>query len=455
MAVSGSTVAAVLAMNSKVNAFNEDRDKIDHRVLPRNQRKKFRHDQALMCIMRDYTGPTVLFPDNQFVRQFRITPQRFQRLFMDVGNSGIPYYINRVDAKGDVGASMEARLLLPLKTIAYGVPSECFRDYFQMSETMAETCMEEFDAMIKLLYKDEYLRCPTEEDVKAIVKLHKAIHRIDGMLGSLDCMHTVWKNCPVAWQASYKGQKKVPTLVLEAACDYHMWFWHAAYGFAGTLNDKTILMMSPLLEKMIDGTFVDLEQGLIPFKIANGQFTRLFMLVDGIYPQWSRFVKGLKEPVLYSERQFSAWQESSRKDIERAFGQLQGKFQFMARPIHYMKMEKIKDRVGTCLTLHNMCVSDRVMQDVHARYNPSFTVARYEEEEIPQPDDLEAVQGASAGIKAAIGINRGNLSTAEKNRIIRRYLWNDLADSAEHVRLTQAITQQKTREARARDTRLS
>ena len=119
-------------------------------------------------------------------------------------------------------------------------------------------------------------------------------------------------------------------------------------------------------------------------------------------------------------------------------------------------MEKIKDRVGTCLTLHNMCVSDRVvMEDVHARYNPAFTVARYEEEEIPQPDDLEAVQGAGAGIKAAIGINRGNLSTAEKNRIIRRYLWNDLADSAEHVRLTQAITQQKTREARARDTRLS
>ena len=86
-----------------------------------------------------------------------------------------------------------------------------------MSETMCETCMDQFDAMLTQLYKEEYLRCPTEEDVKSIVRLHKAIHKIDGLLGSLDCMHTAWKNCPVAWQGSFKGAKKIPTLVLEAA----------------------------------------------------------------------------------------------------------------------------------------------------------------------------------------------------------------------------------------------
>ena len=89
------------------------------------------------------------------------------------------------------------------------------------------------------------------------------------------------------------------------------------------------------------------------------------------------------------------------------------------------------------------------------RHATAFTVAHYDLEEIPQPDDLEAVQGADARIRAAIGINKGNLSTAEKDRITRRYLWTDLKDSAEHVRLTHAITQQKTNEARARDSRLS
>ena len=458
VAVSGTIAAAVLDLNDKVNAYHEDRDKPDHRTLPRGQRRVFRHDQALMCIVRDYTGPAVLFPDHQFVRQFRIEPQRFQRLFMDVGRSGIPYYINRVDAKGQDGASMEARLLLPLKTIAYGVPSYCFQDYFQMSETMCETCMDQFDAMLTQLYKEEYLRCPTEEDVKSIVRLHKAIHKIDGMLGSLDCMHTAWKNCPVAWQGSFKGAKKIPTLVLEAACDYHMWFWHAAYGFAGTLNDKTILMLSPLLEKMINGTFVDLERPLIPFRIANGEFVRLFLLVDGIYPPWSRFVKGIKEPIFHSEKKYSQWQESARKDIERAFGQLQGKFQFMTRPIMMMEMEKIKNRVNSCLILHNMCTSDRVMGDVYARYDPGFSVARREEEEpeILQPRDLTEVQGTDKGLRAVIGINEGDvLTAAQKATITRRYLSSDLRDKEEHVRLMAAITSQKVNEANARDSRFS
>jgi hypothetical protein len=51
----------------------------------------------------------------------------------------------------------------------------------------------------------------------------------------------------------------------------------------------------------------------------------MFLLVDGIYPKFSRFVKTVKEPVTHQQRVFASWQESARKDIERAFGVLQGK----------------------------------------------------------------------------------------------------------------------------------
>ena len=35
--------------------------KIDHRQLPRSQRRKFRHNEAVDCIHRDYLGPDALF----------------------------------------------------------------------------------------------------------------------------------------------------------------------------------------------------------------------------------------------------------------------------------------------------------------------------------------------------------------------------------------------------------
>ena len=63
------------------------------------------------------------------------------------------------------------------------------------------------------------------------------VHGIPGMLGSLDCMHLHWKNCPITYQGAYQGKEKFSTLVLEAITDLNLWFWHVAFGFAGSCND--------------------------------------------------------------------------------------------------------------------------------------------------------------------------------------------------------------------------
>jgi len=456
-ATTAATSAAVVASESLFSMEESMRGPtVDHRKLPRSNRRRFRHDHALMCIKRDYLGQSPLFPGSQFVKHFRITPARFNRIMDEVANSDIKYYTNRLDATGEEGASLEARLLLPLKTIAYGVPPHCFQDYFQMSDTMARRAMKEFDSMMKKLYKEEYLRVPTKADMKSIVKLHEAIHKIKGHFLSVDCMHTPWKNCPVAWQGSYEGKEGLPTLVLEGGCDYHLWFWSACFGFAGTLNDRTILSLSELFEKLIDGTIVELEEELVPYEISNEKFNKLFILVDGIYPQWSRFVKGMKEPVWPAEVKFTKWQEAARKDIERAFGVLQQKFQFMSRPIQLMDLNAISDRVTTCLILHNMCVSDRVMGDVYARYDPAFSVEKRKKNAIrvSQPDDLDMFQEKYSdecdepGILSKIGFD--GLNGEEKAAITRRYLLNDLRDTAEHVRLTKAIMVEKLRQSNVR-----
>jgi hypothetical protein len=87
-------------------------------------------------------------------------------------------------------SSLAARLLLPLKTLAYGVPPHTFIDYFQMSPQYARECCKEFDKAMRTIYMNEFLRLPTATDLKNIVKLHKAAHGVDGMIGSLDCTHT-------------------------------------------------------------------------------------------------------------------------------------------------------------------------------------------------------------------------------------------------------------------------
>ena len=423
----------------------------------RRQRLQFGHGQALACIQRDYLGPYPLFPDKQFVTMFRLSKTRFQRLMEDIGNANIHFYQATEDGCGRPVASFEARLMLPLKTLAYGVACHAFRDYFSMSSALARQCCYEFDKAVKSVYEKEYLRLPTKEDVKAIIKLHKTIHKVDGMFGSLDCSHTFWHKCPKGWQGSYQGAKGSPSIVMEAICDYHLWFWHVAYGYAGTLNDKNILNLSPYLASLLDGTFLERESEVVPFTIAGEEFHKTFVLCDGIYPPYSRFVKGFKHPVDDVESKYTEWQESARKDIERAFGVLQSKFQWICRPIHLFHTNDIANRVATCMILHNMCVSDRVMDgDVHATYDP-MNHQLDEEEVIEFPSDLveeqdkglsarqlakkkakEAKEAKDAEDKAKnIGLDQFAIDV--KNAWVRKREWKQLTDILEHARLHTAL----------------
>ena len=56
------------------------------------------------------------------------------------------------------------------------------------------------------------------------------------MIGSLDCSHFVWGNCPVADHSQYQGKEGRPTLVVEALADHNLFAWHAVFGYSGTLN---------------------------------------------------------------------------------------------------------------------------------------------------------------------------------------------------------------------------
>jgi hypothetical protein len=339
---------------------------------PRSKRRQFHHVSAYENIQRDHVGPDALF-GKEVVVFYRLGRPRVEMIIQSLGNSGNPFYQSfRKDKFGRTGASMEAKVLLPLRVLAYGDAPHNYCDYFQMSQSMARRCCREFNRMIPEIFADEYIRLPTAEDLQAVSGLHKVVHGVDGMFGSLDCMHTYWKNCPVAWQAGFLGRNSGPTIVLEAIADYNLFFWHLSYGYSGAMNDLCILNISPLLRKWTEGTFGAMEEeaGVVPFVVGDQTFNRMFVLVDGIYPRYSRFVRGLPQPITENEIRFTKWQESSRKDIERAFGVLQCKWKVLSYPIHTKNTDSIAKLMECCTILHNMAVSDRVMGDPGARYCP-------------------------------------------------------------------------------------
>jgi hypothetical protein len=113
----------------------------------------------------------------EFPLYFRLSRTRVQMILEDLGRlseTSHPFVQSfRVDTFGRMGASVEAKVLLPLKSLAYGVAPHCLADYFQVSQPMARECVKHFIKVIPYLYSQEYLRSlPTAVDLKCITALH-------------------------------------------------------------------------------------------------------------------------------------------------------------------------------------------------------------------------------------------------------------------------------------------
>jgi Plant transposon protein len=179
-----------------------------------------------------------------------------------------------------------------------------------------------------------------------------------GAFASWDCKHFEWENCPVRLAGQSKvysdGGKK--TLVLEAIADANLYIWYSFFGECGSLNDLNILDKSSTVGSILSETFnVSVE----PYTL--NVFTRdwMYFLADVIYPDWSIFVKTIRRAVTTMEEVFKTSQESTRKDIERAFGVLVKCFHYLKRPLLYWYLKDTKSILDCCIIMHNMIVEYR------------------------------------------------------------------------------------------------
>nr|GEX46894.1 protein ALP1-like [Tanacetum cinerariifolium] len=204
----------------------------------------------------------------------------------------------------------------------------------------------------------EYLRKPTLEDVENIYNKHLTTHGFPRMLESVDCMHWEWKNCPVSWQGQYgRGdKKKYHTIMLEAVASQDLWIWHAFFGVAGANNDINVLDNSPLFDDLLNDT-----APVVPYVVNGVGYEKGYYLADGIYPQWTTFVKSFTVANDAKHAYFKKRQEGARKDVERAFGVLQGRWGIIQQPSRSYHVNTHRRVMYSCIILHNMILKDQKM----------------------------------------------------------------------------------------------
>nr|XP_043639657.1 uncharacterized protein LOC122610763 [Erigeron canadensis] len=299
--------------NQSQEAESSSRPKLTRRVIRQD------HVAAAKLLYDHYFAPEPTYPPDMFRRQFRMRKDMFLCIVRD---------INSFD-------SIE--------------PLPKHFQLFHKAPTDMSTCK-----CVIQLYRDEYLRKPTEADIERLTAKQAEVHGFPGMLGSIDCMHWGWRNCPVAWQGLYtRGDKGHPTIMLEAVASYDLWIWHAYFGPAGSNNDINVLNESDLFDDLLENRAPKVE-----FSVNGDQFQKGYYLADGIYPERATLVKSFKCPLEPKTTKFKRYQEAARKDVERAFGVLQGRWQIIKQYARQYSMNKIKRIMLCCVIFHNMIVKD-------------------------------------------------------------------------------------------------
>jgi hypothetical protein len=210
-----------------------------------------------------------------------------------------------------------------------------------------------FVEAINEMYGYEYLRRPNANELKQIL-LDNANRGFPGCIGSLDCTHWAWKNCPVSLAGTYKGKEKYPTIVLEAVATQDWRFWHVFFGTPGSLNDLNLLDKSDLLEDTLHK-----KSPQISFKINGNHYNYGYYLVDGIYNNYATMIKGNLTSTDKALRNFTKAQEGARKDIECAFGHLKGRFQIIERPGRSWSQKRMEETIYCCVILQNMLIEEK------------------------------------------------------------------------------------------------
>jgi len=310
-------------------------------------------DMGVQRIMMDYFGwerRPPLYGEDVFARRFRVGRDVFLEMYDQL--CGRPFWRQDVNATGRPQSHPLQKLVGAFRVLAYGEGYDRADEYVRLSKATISMAVRKLINFLVEEYGGAYLRAPTETELREIMRRNEA-RGMPGCIGSIDCSHWRWRSCPTALHGQYQNRKGYRSIVMETVCDEDTYVWHMNVGAAGSNNDVNVLKLSPLYHAIVAGLW---PPRTLNFTVNNRTRTMAYYLADGIYPRYAFFATPYPDADTHKKRVFNRLQEALRKDVERLYAVLTGRFHVLMHPARFTTIDKLRDAAHAVTILHNIMV---------------------------------------------------------------------------------------------------
>jgi hypothetical protein len=328
--------------------------------------RSFRRDYMSCIWWSDFiNNPSINEPSShaakKFRRRFRVPFPVYEDLLAKASAAepeGLGYKMRPVSAAGIPGIPLELQILAVLRVLGRAT---CFDGIEEITGASAESHRVFFHDFCKKFaskYYHEYVYLPRNNDELRSSMSDYSRMGIPGALGSTDCVHVRWDMCPASLTNLCSGKEGYPTLAWQATVNHKMRFLSVTKSFYGSLNDVQICKYDWLTQQLHQ----KLLYSDVPFHLYNSdgeveELKGLYLICDGGFMKWRVLIAGLKFYSSIKEALWSAQMESTRKDVERAFGILKARFRCLKLQVLFHKQTDIDFMFWTCAILHNMILT--------------------------------------------------------------------------------------------------
>ena len=265
-----------------------------------------------------------------------------------------------IDAAGRAAVPLELKVLGALCMVCKGCAFDAIAELSGMSEQTMQRFFHTFWEQFVSHFKDLWIKYPkTATEAERSMQMYKELG-FPGAVGSVDCTHVWWGNCPAGLSNLYTGKEKVPTIAYEVTVDHVGKCLYVSQGHPGSRSDKTIVKTDEFLQAIRkkeilwnDVTFELYRSDGSTFLVRGA-----YLISDNGYAKWRMLQAPIKSSSSLDEMKWSTRLENVRKDVECYFGRLKIRFRILRSRVMFHKQSRVDNVFFAACIMHNMLIED-------------------------------------------------------------------------------------------------